>query len=130
MEENKKMSTPSKGVNATIKLATTAVGYAKNCKIGINGNLIKEYAIDQGNTPAMLEQGNLSFPVSIEALFIDSTHANQVLAGTPIDLEVKPKSGGTYTVNAVVLSNWELSVTQEGAVLQKVSGEGKSISIT
>jgi len=120
---------PTSAKEATITLATVAVGYAKGIKIGISAGLTKDYSLDSKD-PAILEQANRSYPVSIDKLFIDSTHVNQVLAGTAIDLKVTPSGGVNYTVDDVVLNNWELTLTDAGALLEKVSGEGASLTVS
>lgn len=124
------MSTPTKSLDATIQLDSTNIGYAKNVKLGANGNLIKEYTLES-NKPKVLEQGNLSFPVSIEKLFVDSTHVTQVLNGSKVDLKLTPSdSSVTYTAKNVIFNSWELTVVQEGIIAEKVSGEGDDLTVT
>ena len=119
---------PTYAKEAEVKLNSTAHGYAKSIKIGVAATLVKDYSLDSQD-PALLKQGNRSYPVSIESLFIDSSKANLVLAGEPVDLDVTPDGGLKYTVDDVVLSDWELEVTDGGALLQNVRGEGASITI-
>lgn len=123
------MSTPTSAKNASVTLDGDAVGYAKGIKIGISAGLVKDYSMDDQD-PAILEQGNRSFPVSIDKLFIDDTHAQQVLDGTAIDLIVTPSGGSAYIIGDVILNNWELTITDPGPLLSKVSGEGKSLTIS
>ena len=121
-------TTPTYAKEAEVKLGATSHGYAKSIKIGVAATLVKDYSLDSQD-PALLKQGNRSYPVSIESLFIDSSKANLVLAGEPVDLDVTPDGGSKYTVDDVVLSDWELEVTDGGALLQNVRGEGASITI-
>ena len=121
-------TTPTYAKEAEVKLGATSHGYAKSVKIGVSASIVKEYSLDSQD-PALLKQGNRSYPVSIESLFIDSSKANLVLAGEPVDLDVTPDGGLKYTVDDVVLSDWELEVTDGGALLQNVRGEGASITI-
>lgn len=115
--------------DATATLDGTAVGYAKTITIGVSADLIKQHTMDSQD-PAILKTGNRSYPISIDKLFIDSTHINQVTAGTAINLVVTPSGGDTYTVDSVILNNWELSISDPGALMSKVSGEGYSITIS
>ena len=120
---------PLIGANAVIKKDTVAIGYAQGCRIGISADLIKEYKIGD-QKPAVLEFGNRSFPVSLDMMYIDKTYANLILNGTTFDLVVLPAgSGDTYTVDDVVLTSWEMTITQDGVILESCRGEGKSITL-
>lgn len=119
---------PTYAKEATVYIGGSSHGYAKGVKIGVQVGLVKDYSIDDQD-PAILKPGNRSYPISIDSLFIDSTKANLVLAGAPVDLAVTPEGGLKYTIDDVVLSDWELTVTDPGALLQKVSGEGVSLTI-
>lgn len=123
------MSVPTSAKNADVYIAGVAVGHAKNVRIGVDGTLVKDHDMDSKD-PAILELGNLSYPVSAEKLFIDDTHLAQVLAGTPIGFQVKPSGGKMYTFGDCVLNRWELTITDPGPLLSRVSGEGKSITIS
>ncbi len=121
-------TTPTYAKEASVKISGSEHGYTKGIKIGVSSTLVKEYSKDSSD-PALLKQGNRSYPISIDSLFIDSSKLNLVLAGAPVDLDVTPDGGLKYTVDDVVLNNWELSMTDPGGLLQKVSGEGASITI-
>ena len=88
-------ATPDIGRIAISKIGATAVGYAKGFTAGIDGTLVKEYTLDSNGKPSVLKLGNLSFPVSIEKLFVDKTYADYVLAKSPVTIEVAPQ--GTPT---------------------------------
>lgn len=110
----------------------TLCGSAKGVTIGISADLIKDYCFGSGQDPNVLAQGNRSYPVSIDTLYIDETWAEKVLAGTPITLEVYDTgspTGKKYTLNNVVLNNWEAIFPQDGVVGEGFSGEGKTITL-
>ncbi|RLC74260.1 MAG: hypothetical protein DRI61_16990 [Chloroflexi bacterium] len=127
------MSSPIVGYNAVVKKDTTEIGYAKGVTVGIDVDLIKEYALGS-NTPSVLEAGNRSFPVSIEKMYVDNTYAQDVCNGTTVDIVVQPAGQGSgkpeITIGDVVFTSWELSVTQDGVVMESLEGEGKSITLS
>ena len=125
------MSSPVLGKDAVIQIDGEDVGYAKGVRVSIDVDLIKDYVIGSG-TPAVLEAGNKSFSVSIDKMWIDSTYADKVLNGTKVSVVVRPAGTGSglpeITISNVVLNSWELSIEQDGVVMESVSGEGDSIS--
>ena len=125
------MSSPIIGKDAVIQIDGEDVGYAKGVTIGIDVDLIKDYVIGS-DTPAVLEAGNKSFSVSIEKMFIDNTYAQDVLNGAKVNIVVRPAGTGSglpeITISNVVLNSWELSIEQDGIVMESVSGEGDSIT--
>jgi hypothetical protein len=117
-----------------IYIADTAVGYGTGCTVGISSEIIKAYFIGtDGDMPAILEDGNKSFPFTIDFLYIDNTYATLVEAGTATDIEVHPAGsgggGGFYKINDAIFTSWEMTVTQDGIVLENVAGEGKSLTL-
>ena len=125
------MSSPVLGMNAVIKIDETEVGYAKGVRVSIDVDLIKEYKIGS-DTPAVLEAGNKSFNVSIDKMWIDDTYADKVLNGTKVSVVIHPEGTGSgkteITISNVVLNSWELSIEQDGVVMESVEGEGDSIT--
>jgi len=130
------MSTPVIGRTAVIKLDNTAIGYAKSVSVSMDVDVIKDYFISGANPdmPAVLEAGNKSFTISIEKAWIDSTYASKVLDGTAVSIEVYPKGEGTgkpkITLTNVILNSYELTIEQDGIVMESISGEAKSITFT
>jgi len=124
-------TTPVLGKDAVIQVDSEDVGYAKGVTVGIDVDLIKEYKIGS-NTPAVLEPGNQSFSVSIDKMWIDKTYADKVLGGTKVSVVVRPEGTGSgkteITINNVVLNSWELSIDQDGVVMESVEGEGDSLT--
>jgi len=127
------MSSPIVGKDAVIQIDGEDVGYAKGVTIGIDVDLIKDYVIGS-DTPAVLEAGNKSFSVSIDKMYIDNTYAQDVLNGTKVSVVVRPAGTGSglpeITISNVVLNSWELSIEQDGVVMESISGEGDSITFS
>ena len=125
------MSSPVLGKDAVIQIDGEDVGYAKGVRVSIDVDLIKDYAIGS-DTPVVLEAGNKSFSVSIDKMYIDNTYAQDVLNGTKVNVTIQPAGTGSglpeITISNVVLNSWELSIEQDGVVMESVSGEGDSIS--
>ena len=74
------------GRNADVYIGATLVGALKGITLGISAALIKDYACNTGQDPNVLAQGNRSYPVSIDTLYIDKSHAQQVLTGPPVTM--------------------------------------------
>jgi len=122
---------PFLGRNAVVLKDATEIGYCEGVTVGIDADLIKEYALGD-DKPQVLESGNKSFTVDIDHMYIDNAFANDVLNGTAVAIEVRPEGTGTgkpkITVNDVILNSWELSIEQDGVEMESVSGEGKSLT--
>ena len=122
---------PFLGRNAVVLKDATEIGYCEGVTVGIDADLIKEYALGD-DKPQVLESGNKSFTVDIDHMYIDNAFANDVLNGTAVTIEVRPEGTGTgkpkITVNDVILNSWELSIEQDGVEMESVSGEGKSLT--
>jgi hypothetical protein len=128
-------NTPLIGRTAVIKKGTTEIGFCKSVSVSIDADIIKEYFISGTNPdrPAIVASGNKSFKVSIEKAFIDSTYATDVLNGTAVTIEVLPQGSGTgkpkITLSNVIFNSWELSVEQDGVIMESVEGEGQGFEI-
>jgi len=125
---------PLLGRNAVILKGATEIGYCSSVTVSIDVDLVKGYAIGGANPdkPAFLASGNKSFKVSIDKMYVDGAHANDVLNGTALTIEVRPEGTGTgkpkITVSNVVLNSWELSIEQDGVIMESVEGEGTGIA--
>ena len=125
------MSSPLLGKDAVVMIDTTEIGYAQGIRVGISADLIKEYRIGS-DKPEVLSDGNKTFTVSIDMMYIDKSYAEQVLNGTAITVVIRPAGTGTgleeITINNVVLTSWELTISQDRVILETVEGEGKDIT--
>jgi hypothetical protein len=124
---------PIVGRTAVIKKGTTEIGYCKSVSASIDVDLIKEYFLGGTNPdrPAVVISGNKSFKVSIEKAYIDKTYADDVINGTAVTISILPEGTGTgkpqIDVKDVIFTSWELSVEQDGIIMESIEGEGKSI---
>jgi hypothetical protein len=125
------MSLPEIGRTAVVLMDSVEIGYAKGCRVGIDAGAIKDYKLGSAD-PAVLEYGNSSYPFSVDKMWIDSTYVDKVIAKTKVTLEFRPEgTGGSlkkYTLANCVLTNWEMTIEQEGVVLESVRGEGKTFT--
>ncbi|MEM1558183.1 MAG: hypothetical protein QXG12_06285 [Thermoproteota archaeon] len=126
------MSTPVIGRNAVVKKGTTEIGYATGVRCSIDVDLIKEFKIGS-DKPAVLESGNKSFRVTVDKMYIDNTYATDVLNGTKVSIEIQPAGAGTgkpkITISNVVFTSWELTIDQDGVVMESVEGEGDTLAL-
>ena len=126
------MSGPFLGQNAIVKKGSTEVGYATGVTVGMDIDMIKEYCIGD-DSPKVFEAGSKSYPVSIDAMCLDTDWASDILSGATCSLEVGPGGSTTgapkFTIGAVVFSSWELSLEPSGVVAESVSGEGTSLAL-
>ena len=122
---------PLLGKDAEIEVAGSAVGYAQGIRVGASADLIKEYKIGS-QTPEVLEYGNRSFPITIDAMYIDNTYANDVLNGTKVNIVVYPEGNSSgkpkVTLGDCVITGWEQTVSQDGVILESVAAEGKTMT--
>ncbi|MCJ7423554.1 hypothetical protein MUP01_04710 [Candidatus Bathyarchaeota archaeon] len=127
-------STPVIGRNGWLKIGTQIVGYFKGFTVGVKRGTIKDYVF-QSADPAILEAGNASYPFTCDLMHITSTYAALVLAGTKSTVEIAPENTTPtgqlkITLTNVILTDWELTSSQDGVVLEKVSGEGQTLAFT
>jgi len=120
------------GRNGVVTIASVAVGSLKNINVDVSAEKLKEYVMGS-DLPSDLDAGNKSITFSIEKLFVDSTHINQVLNGTVVAIVFSPEgtSAGKqkYTINSAILDKVSVKQAQGGFVMHNVSGEGMSLTI-
>jgi hypothetical protein len=125
------MSTPLIGRNAVVKKDTTEIGYCTGVRATIDVDLIKAYKFGS-DKPAVLESGKKSFTVRIDKMYIDSTYATDVLNGTKVAIDVFPNGTGTgkpkITLSNVVLTGWDLTIDQDGVIMESVEGEADNVT--
>jgi len=121
------------GRNGVVTIATVVVGSVKNLNLDVSAEKMKEYVMGS-DLPSDLNAGNKSFTFSIEKLFVDSTHVNQVLNGTVVAIIISPEGSAAgkwkYTVNSAILDKASIKAAQGGYVMHNVSGEGMSLTIS
>ena len=124
---------PASGASITADyIPVEDVGYAQGLTLSVDVDLVKEYKIGS-DKPVVLEAGNRSFSLSIDMMYVDDKYAGKVLAGTKLYFVIRPAGTGSgkpeIIVNEVVLNSWEESISQDGVILESVSGEGESITL-
>lgn len=121
------------GRNGVITIGSDPVGSCKNISMDISAEKLKEYVMGNPD-PDSLDGGNRSYTFSLEKLFVDSTHINQILAGTVVAVIVSPEGSAAgkwkYTINSAVLDKVSVKAAQGGYVMHNVSGEGMSLTIS
>ena len=125
------MSTPIVGRSAVVLKGANEIGFCTGVRVGIDVDLVKAYKMGS-DKPAVLESGNKSFTVRVDKMFIDSANATDVLNGTKVTIEVRPAGSGAgkpkITLSNVVLTGWDLTVDQDGVIMESVEGEGDGIT--
>ena len=125
------MSSPVLGKDAVIQIDSEDVGYAKGVSVSVDRDTVKEYKIGS-DKPAVLEPGNQTFSVSINKMWIDKTYVEKVLNGTKVSVVIRPEGTGSgkteITVSNVVFKSWELTIDQDGVVMESVEGEGDDLT--
>ncbi|MEM2567881.1 MAG: hypothetical protein QXH20_05335 [Candidatus Bathyarchaeia archaeon] len=119
------------GRNAVILKGTTEIGACTNVSVSIDVDVIKEYFLGS-DKPQVVEPGNKTFTVSIEKAYIDDEYVNDVLSGAKVTIEVRPEGTGTgkpkITLSNVVFTSWEMSIAQDGIIMESIDGEGTDIA--
>jgi len=125
------MSSPLIGRDAVIQIDGSDVGYAQGVTLSLDADLIKEYKMGD-DKPAVLSSGNKTISVSIDKMYIDKTYAENLMNGTTVDVVIRPAGTGSgeeeITVSNVVFTSFEMTITQDGVVMESLSGEGDSIT--
>jgi hypothetical protein len=121
------MTGPLVGRLAVIEIGGTPIGFATGITSDITADLIKEFKMGS-NKAAILAQGNQSFKVGCDMMYIDNTYASMVYAGTPVTLIIAPAGTTTgnpkITIPNVVFSAFNFKADQKGIITGKVTGEG------
>jgi hypothetical protein len=126
---------PAAGRLAVIKWGGVTVGKLRNWTFGIAQGLIKDYSIDSLD-PAVLTGGERSYPFSAEMLWVNSVHANSILAQAVTGVTVAFYPAGTgsgemlWTLSNAVFSGTEISGNKDGVTMQNVKGEGQTLAIS
>lgn len=126
------MSTTQIGRECVIYFNGTAIAHGKGARVGLDAGLIKDYEFESQD-PALLRQGNRSYPFSIDLLWVDDCdflNWIQNSGDAVIDIEIYPIGSGDmgFTLGSIVFTSWEVTIEQEGAVLESCSGEGKTLA--
>lgn len=120
------------GRNGVVTIGVTVVGSVKNVNLDVSAEKMKEYVMGN-DKPDSLDAGNKSFTFSLDKLFVDSTHINQVLNGTVVTILISPEGSAAgkwkYTINSAILDKVSVKQAQSGYIMHNVTGEGMSLTI-
>ncbi len=125
---------PVLGKTCVVEIGTTKVAKGRNFSLGITQELIKEYSMDQVS-PEILDLGDQTYPFTIERMWVDSSYINlfinQTVTGCTIDFYPAgtATSQDKYTLANCLFSRWNLSADRQGAELERIEGEGKTLTV-
>jgi hypothetical protein len=126
-------TSPVLGRNGSININSVEVGYVKGVSFDLDADVIKDYKFTSA-APAVLESGNQSYKFRFEKMYIDSTYAALVLAGTKVTIILGP-AGSTpvgqpkYTLSNAIIFHHGWRDEQGGIVIEDGSGEAASLAI-
>lgn len=121
------------GRNGVVTIGGVVCGSLKGMNLDISAEKLKEYVMGS-DKPDSLDAGNKSYVFSIDKLFVDSTHINQVTLGSVLAIIFSPEGSAAgkwkYTINSAILDKASIKQAQGGYVMLNVSGEGMSLTIS
>jgi hypothetical protein len=126
-------TSPAIGRNGSINIAGVEIGYMKGVTFDVDADVIKDYKFTS-DIPAVLESGNKTFKFSFQKMFIDTTHAVQVLAGTKVTVilgpaNCTPAGQPKYTLTNAIVFHHGFRDEQAGIVVEDGSGEAASLTL-
>jgi hypothetical protein len=126
-------TTPVLGRNGSITINASEVGYVKGVTFSLDAEVIKDYKFTS-DIPAVLESGNKTIKFSFQKMFIDTTYAALVLAGTKITIllgpaNCTPTGQPKYTLGNAIIFHHGWRDEQGGLVIEDGSGEALTLTI-
>ena len=115
-------TSPAVGRNGSINIAGVEIGYMKGVTFDLDADVIKDYKFTS-DVPAVLESGNKTFKFSFQKMFIDTTHATQVLNGTKVTVilgpaNCTPAGQPKYTLSNAIVFHHGFRDEQAGIVVK------------
>ena len=126
-------TTPVLGRNGSINIGGVEVGYITNVTFDIDAAIIKDYKFTS-DVPAVLESGNKTFKFAFTKMYIDTTYAANVLAGTKVTIILGPANSTPagqpkYTLSNAIIFHHDFRDAQNGIVMENGTGEAASLTI-
>jgi hypothetical protein len=126
-------TTPAVGRNGSININSVEVGYIKGVTFDLDADVIKDYKFGS-DIPCVLESGNKTIKFSFQKMFIDTTYAALVLAGTKITIllgpaNCTPTGQPKYTLSNAIIFHHGWRDEQAGIVIEDGSGEAASLTL-
>jgi hypothetical protein len=105
----------------------------KGVTFDLDADVIKDYKFTS-DIPAVLESGNKTIKFSFQKMFIDTTQAAQVLAGTKVTIilgpaNCTPAGQPKYTLSNAIIFHHGFRDEQAGIVVEDGSGEAASLAL-
>lgn len=127
-----KGSLPAIGCTARLFKSAVEQAYCKGVSAGVKAELIKQYVIGTKD-PKMIKRGHVSYSIKIDTMLTDYAFLTNVLGGTTCTIIVYPGDGtktgeAKLTFSNMRLNDWELTITEDGPVLESVSGEAEGMT--
>jgi hypothetical protein len=124
---------PGIGRNGSITINGAEAGYVTNVIFDIDAAILKDYKFTS-DVPAVLEAGNKTFKFSFDKMYIDTTYASLVLAGTKITILIGPVNSTPtgqpkYTLTNAIIFHHGIKDAQNGIVMENGSGEAAALTI-
>jgi len=125
---------PVAGRLAVLKIGGVAVGKLRNVRIQMSKDIIKDYSMDQVN-PEIFYPGEETYTFTAEKLWVDSVWVNSVIgqpdSGYTIEVYPEGTSSGSPKISLgnAIFTRWSVQNAMDGAAIENVEGEGKSISV-
>lgn len=126
-------TTPGIGRNGSITINGAEAGYVTNVTFDMDAAIIKDYKFTS-DVPAVLEAGNKTFKFTFDKMYIDTTYASLVLAGTKITILIGPVNSTPtgqpkYTLTNAIIFHHGFKDAQGGVVMENGSGEAAVLTI-
>jgi hypothetical protein len=124
---------PNIGSNAKVLKGGAEMAYCQGVTVGAKAELIKQWVIGDPD-PKMIKVGHKSYPITIDGMLADFSFLNEVLAAdTTCTVQVYPGAGtesgeAEFTLSDVRFNDWELTMTEDGPVLERVAGEAEGLA--
>lgn len=125
---------PAAGRDGVLKFGGKTVGKVRNWKYQTAVALISDGSMDSED-PEVLHPGDRKHTFSAEMLWINSVWANSILAqaSTGMSVVIYPMGTGAgemkITLNNALFTRYGLSADKDGAILDHVEGEAKTVTI-
>ena len=123
---------PGTGVTAKLFKSGTLYGYCQGLTSGAKADIIKEWALGD-SSPKLLKRGPASYPFTIDNLFTDYSFVTHFLGNTTCTIVIAPGAGSKtgeakITMTNARITDWELTITEDGPVLERVAGEAEGFA--
>jgi virulence-associated protein VapD len=126
-------TSPGLGRNGSITINGAEAGYITNVTFDMDAAILKDYKFTS-DIPAVLESGNKTFKFAFDRMYIDTTYASLVLAGTKMTILLGPMNSTPsgqpkYTLSNAIIFHHSFRDQQGGIVMENGTGEAASVVV-